>query len=236
MKKDHNAATYQTIDNQSTGNAAWSGANYKSNSGEVYIQAIGGNFSGSDYSDHGLIGQQNLSTLAIYSTTDIRFRTGGTAAANEKLRITSDYLIKRPAYGGSGLYSKIKLVSGGSSNITHNIFREFKDSVNWTSGGVLVKVLSRSYNTPNFDYAEFLCRYGAYGGSTTAVDVKVAPHSSSNIPTPAYSSQSTLSGNTVYRDVSIVTGYYRVLVIEIVTSMGQVYTSTAGGNGTIYYH
>ena len=151
-------------------------------------------------------------------------------------KITSDYLIKRPAYGGSGLYSKIKLVSGGSGDITHNIFREFKDSNNWTSGGVLVKVLSRSYNTPNFDYAEFLCRYGAYGGSTTAVDVKVAPHSSSNIPTPAYSSQSTLSGNTVYRDVSIVTGYYRVLVIEIVTSMGQVYTSTAGGNGTIYYH
>ena len=89
MKKDHNAATYQIIDNQSTGNAAWSGANYKSNSGEVYIQAIGGNFSGSDYGDHGLIGQQNLSTLAIYSTTDIRFRTGGTAAADEKMRITS---------------------------------------------------------------------------------------------------------------------------------------------------
>ena len=157
-------------------------------------------------------------------------------AASEKLRITADYLIKRPASGGSGLYSKIKLVSGGSSNITHNIFREFKDSVNWTSGGVLVKVLSRSYNTSNFDYAEFLCRYGAYGGSTTAVDVKVAPHSSSNIPTPAYSSQSTISGSSVYRDVSIVTGYYRVLVIEIVTSMGQVYNSTAGGNGTIYYH
>jgi hypothetical protein len=189
-----------------------------------------------------IISTDRYSYISAKNTTgsngqDLVFATNATgASAAPKLTISSDYLIKRPAYGGSGLYSKIKLVSGGSGNITHNIFREFKDSTNWTSGGVLVKVLSRSYNTSHFDYAEFLCRYGAYGGSTTAVDVKVAPHSSSNIPTPAYSSQSTLSGNTVYRDVSIVTGYYRVLVIEIVTSIGQVYTSTAGGNGTIYYY
>jgi hypothetical protein len=85
-----NDGHYTLNQNISSGTSAWSGfVSRNNNNGYLYLQTVGSNFTGADYGNHALVGQQGMATLAIYSDTDLRFRTGGTVASNEKMRVTS---------------------------------------------------------------------------------------------------------------------------------------------------
>ncbi len=104
--ENSNSAIYTLNQNPSAGTSAWSGfVSQNNNNGYLYLQTVGSNYTGTDYGNHALVGQQGLATLAIYSDTDLRFRTGGTVASNERMRITSGgaVLIGTTSDAGTGI-------------------------------------------------------------------------------------------------------------------------------------
>ncbi len=125
----------------------------------------------------------------------------------------------------------VQISAGGSTNTGAIILRQFQDSVNWNTGGVVVEIINYSYSHSEYDTRKDFARYG-YSGNAATVN-QINGNVTGKIPQPYWGSAIQGSGNLYYRDLKIDISPYHAYVISLTTPMGLNDNSTVG-NGTIY--
>jgi len=125
----------------------------------------------------------------------------------------------------------VQISAGGSTNTGAIIFRQFQDSVNWNTGGVVVEIINYSYANSEYDTRKDFARYG-YSGNAAAINTLYG-NVTGRIPQPYWGSAIQGSGVYYYRDLMIDISPYHAYVINLTTPMSLNGSSTVG-NGTIY--
>ena len=125
----------------------------------------------------------------------------------------------------------VQISAGGSTNTGAIILRQFQDSVNWNSGGVVVEIINYSYAHNEYDTRKDFARYG-YSGNAATVN-QINGNVTGRIPQPYWGSAIQGSGNLYYRDLMIDISPYHAYVINLTTPMSLNDNSTVG-NGSIY--
>ena len=125
----------------------------------------------------------------------------------------------------------VQIGAAGSTNTGAIIFRQFQDSVNWNTGGVVVEIINYSYANSEYDTRKDFARYG-YSGNAAAINTLYG-NVTGKIPQPYWGSAVQGSGVFYYRDLMIDIPPYHAYVISLTTPMSLNGNSTVG-NGTIY--
>jgi hypothetical protein len=125
----------------------------------------------------------------------------------------------------------VQISAGGSTNTGAIIFRQFQDSVNWNTGGVVVEIINYSYAHSEYDTRKEFARYG-YSGNAATINT-INGSITGKIPQPYWGSAVQGSGVYYYRDLMIDIQPYHAYVISLTTPMSLNGSSTVG-NGTIY--
>jgi hypothetical protein len=150
----------------------------------------------------------------------------GTATISGALTVSSNGFSLK----GWRQYS-VQISAGGSTNSGAIIFRQFQDSVNWNTGGVVVEIINYSYANSEYDTRKDFARYG-YSGNAAAINTLYG-NVTGKIPQPYWGSAVQGSGNYYYRDLMIDIPPYHAYVISLTTVMSLNGNSTVG-NGSIY--
>jgi hypothetical protein len=150
----------------------------------------------------------------------------GTATISGALTVSSNGFSLK----GWRQYS-VQISAGASTNTGAIIFRQFQDSVNWNTGGVVVEIINYSYANSEYDTRKDFARYG-YSGNAAAINTLYG-NVTGKIPQPYWGSAVQGSGNYYYRDLMIDIPPYHAYVISLTTAMSLNGNSTVG-NGTIY--
>lgn len=150
----------------------------------------------------------------------------GTATISGALTVSSNGFSLK----GWKQYS-VQISAGGSTNSGAIIFRQFQDSVNWNTGGVVVEIINYSYANSEYDTRKDFARYG-YSGNAAAINTLYG-NVTGKIPQPYWGSAVQGSGNYYYRDLMIDIPPYHAYVISLTTVMSLNGNSTVG-NGSIY--
>ena len=125
----------------------------------------------------------------------------------------------------------VQISAGGSTNTGAIIFRQFQDSVNWNTGGVVVEIINYSYQHSEYDTRKDFARYG-YSSNAATVN-QINGNITGRIPQPYWGSAVQGSGVYYYRDLMIDIPAYHAYVINLTTVMSLNGNSTVG-NGSIY--
>jgi hypothetical protein len=164
--------------------------------------------------------------IAIGSSERFRIASTGNVTIQGSLQVnTNGFSLK-----GWRQYA-VQISAGGSTNTGAIIFRQFQDSVNWNTGGVVVEIINYSYAHNEFDTRKDFARYG-YSGNAATVN-QINGNITGKIPQPYWGSAVQGSGVYYYRDLMIDIQPYHAYVISLTTPMSLNGSSTVG-NGTIY--
>ena len=130
---------------------------------------------------------------------------------------------RRISHHGLNVYVKDTDVAS-SSGSTFTILRSWHDTANWGQSMYLVEIFQYYYSADTHNYAAYNCAYG-YSGSATVVE-EVA--NTGSINAPAWTGETTISGNLKMRNLELSVGAYQYVKIRVTTP--DTYTSNVDNN------
>ena len=136
---------------------------------------------------------------------------------------------RRISHHGLNVYVKDTDVAS-SSGSTFTILRSWHDTANWGQSMYLVEIFQYYYSADTHNYAAYNCAYG-YSGSATVVE-EVA--NTGSINAPAWTGETTISGNLKHRNLELSVGAYQYVKIRVTTP--DTYTDDPDNNNNNTVH
>ena len=136
---------------------------------------------------------------------------------------------RRISHHGLNVYVKDTDVAS-SSGSTFTILRSWHDTANWGQSMYLVEIFQYYYSADTHNYAAYNCAYG-YSGSATVVE-EVA--NTGSINAPAWTGETTISGNLKMRNLELSVGAYQYVKIRVTTP--DTYTDDPDNNNNNTVH
>jgi len=136
---------------------------------------------------------------------------------------------RRISHHGLNVYVKDTDVAS-SSGSTFTILRSWHDTANWGQSMYLVEIFQYYYSADTHNYAAYNCAYG-YASSTTVVE-EVA--NTGSINAPAWTGETTISGNLKHRNLELSVGAYQYVKIRVTTP--DTYTDDPDNNNNNTVH
>ena len=169
---------------------------------------------------------------SIYGTegSALVFNTGtglGTALTLDSEQAM--HIQRRLSHNGLNVYVKDTDVAS-SSGSTFTILRSWHDTANWGQSMYLVEIFQYYYSADTHNYAAYNCAYG-YSGSATVVE-EVA--NTGSINAPAWTGETTISGNLKHRNLELSVGAYQYVKIRVTTP--DTYTDDPDNNNNNTVH
>jgi len=157
-------------------------------------------------------------------TTNVVFNEDGSTNFHDDVSFN-----RRIVQNGLNVYVKDTDVAS-SSGSTFTILRSWHDTANWGQGMYLVEVFQYYPYASAQDYASWNCTYG-YSGGTTVVE-QIA--NTGSINAPAWTGETTISGNLKSRNLEISIAAYHYVKIRVTTP--DTYTDNADNNNNNTVH
>jgi hypothetical protein len=157
-------------------------------------------------------------------TTNVVFNEDGSTNFHDDVSFN-----RRIVQNGLNVYVKDTDVAS-SSGSTFTILRSWHDTANWGQGMYLVEVFQYYPYASAHDYASWNCTYG-YSGGTTVVE-QIA--NTGSINAPAWTGETTISGNLKMRNLEISIAAYHYVKIRVTTP--DTYTDNADNNNNNTVH
>jgi hypothetical protein len=172
----------------------------------------------------------NLGSIYATEGSALVFNTG--TSLSTALTLDSEqamHIDRRLSHNGLNVYVKDTDVAS-SSGSTFTILRSWHDTANWGQGMYLVEVFQYYPYASAHDYASWNCTYG-YANSTTVVE-QIA--NTGSINAPAWTGETTISGNLKMRNLEISIAAYHYVKIRVTTP--DTYTSNVDNNNNNTVH
>ena len=203
--------------------------------GEIRLQRASNSDSYSTFTESEMVigtTTQTPTSLQMNGSRKLIIDTNGNTNITGTATITGALTVNTNGFSLKGWRQyAVQISAGGSTNSGAIIFRQFQDSVNWNTGGVVVEIINYSYANSEYDTRKDFARYG-YSGNAAAINTLYG-NVTGKIPQPYWGSAVQGSGVYYYRDLMIDIPPYHAYVISLTTPMSLNGNSTVG-NGTIY--